>query len=533
MSARFLPWLLALALITIGFSQLDQYNVTWDEALGDFFFGQRYLSFFTTFDARYLDFASDPYPEGTTPDLRRSYFRMRPWEYWPVANTLAAATSRVVAAAGLADPFDGFHALNLILGALLVVAMYRFVERASSPLAAAAAVSLLVLMPRLVADLMANIKDFPEMVFFSLALLQFFRAYEGASAGGIVASGAIWGLALGTKANALFLPFIVIVHVIARGTEPWEGKERRLGLALFGAAVTGVLLMFAAWPWLWADPIARLRDNFTYLAYRSGHRPASAALIGPWTALAFTTPPLTLLLFAIALPLFLRRAIRREPAAVLLIAWTAVVAARVSLVAINFDGVRHFLEIFPPLAMMSGIACAELASGVTSRRAARAALVAVPVVASAVATLRVHPFESTYWNAFTGGLAGAQRRHLPQSSDYWAASYRLGLRWINENAPRGALLVVPIAGHAVDLVAPLRLRSDIRYVHYPRGGGPAAAAVRMQQMQKLARRHPVYVMFVPRRDWATELDTDCMRRLRPVREWSSGGAPVLLIYRYE
>ena len=92
------PWLLPLVAVAllclVGFGALDRYGVTWDEALGDFFFGQRYLSYFTSFDPIYLDFAADPYPTDRLPDLRASPFRNRPWEYYPVANTLAAATSR-------------------------------------------------------------------------------------------------------------------------------------------------------------------------------------------------------------------------------------------------------------------------------------------------------------------------------------------------------------------------------------------------------------------------------------------------------
>ncbi|MEA2491721.1 MAG: hypothetical protein QOH21_3513, partial [Acidobacteriota bacterium] len=78
---RSVPWLLAALLIAGGLGEIDQYNITWDEASGDYFFGERYLSFFTTFDARYLDFRADPYPPGHVPDLSRSMRRLIPWEY--------------------------------------------------------------------------------------------------------------------------------------------------------------------------------------------------------------------------------------------------------------------------------------------------------------------------------------------------------------------------------------------------------------------------------------------------------------------
>ena len=40
-------------------------------------------------------------------------------------------------------------------------------------------------------------------------------------------------------------------------------------------------------------------------------------------------------------------------------------------------------------------------------------------------------------------------------------SYRVGLRWLNDNAPGDALLAVPVIEHAVRLVASERLRADV------------------------------------------------------------------------
>ncbi len=105
------------ALWVCGFPALRQYNVTWDEALGDLFFGERYFSYFTSFDAKYLDFQTDAYPPERQPSLFASPFKIRPWEYYPVANLLAGGTSELLARQlHLLDVYDGFHALNLLLG---------------------------------------------------------------------------------------------------------------------------------------------------------------------------------------------------------------------------------------------------------------------------------------------------------------------------------------------------------------------------------------------------------------------------------
>lgn len=528
---RAVPLLLAVLLLAFGFAELDQYGVTWDEALGDLFFGDRYASYFTTFDEKFLDFSRDPYPSGHVPNLFVAEFRTRPWEHYPVASTLGSVTSRIFFGwFGVLDPFDGFHAVNLILGAILLVVLYRFIERHSTTQAAIVSTLLLFLMPRVVADLMANPKDIPEMVFFSLTLIAFFTAYERGSALGIAASGLVWGLALGTKANAMFLPFVIVAFLFVRGLpETWRDRKARLFGALAAAALLAFALLVASWPWLWEAPIERFLMNLKYIALRS----KSPTTVHGWlSAVILTTPPAVLVLILAAIPGVIRRAKAREPFTLMLLCWIGVIVARLSIPgAVNFDGVRHFLELFPPLAALAGIAAVEWTQRLTfAPRSLRVALLALPIVTTAWATIAVHPFETVYWNTFAGGYSGARARHIAQASDYWAASYRHGLRWMNEHAPKDSILVVPIAGHTVAMVAPLRLRPDIR-LFVPRRRSLEDALQWGPRLAPIARRRPVYLMFVPRDEWRTPLDVDAERRLIPAAAWHRDDAPVLLIYR--
>lgn len=506
------PYLLAAGVLVAGFIGIHDTNVTWDEAVGDLFFGQRYVSFFTTFDPRYLDFRADPYPAGYQPDLRASFLRVRPWEHYPVASTLATATSHLFG--GVLDPFDGYHAFNVILAALFLVLFYRFVEDGEDWLIALTATLLLFLAPRIAADTLANVKDYAEMVFFSASLIVLWRAVERESRALLVASGILAGLALGTKANALFLPPIAIAYVFLRG-------RRRLYL-LGWLAVMGVVF-FASWPYLWSHPIDALARNARYLLFRQVDIRAGD-VAGPFSMIAFTTPPAFLLAFVVGLVPLARKLRGREPFALLLACWIAVVAGRLLLPAsVNFDGVRHFLELFPPMAVT-----AALGVGMFGRwRQIAAAAVVVPTI---VALALVHPFESAYFNVFIGGLDGAMSRDIPQAGDYWAASYRIGLRALNRNAPRGTLLAVPIAEHTVRMVAPYRLRSDIQLVHLTNPWSPRIDANALAALRRAAAERPVYVMFVFRREWANELVYECLRERKPVALWTLDGAPVLAIF---
>jgi len=534
------PAVMILALCLWAFPALDQYNVTWDEALGDFFFGERYLSFFTSGDGVYLDFLNNPYPPERSPDLSRAYFKIRPWEYYPVANVLAAATSTVLSRwLGWLDPFDGFHAVNILLGALLIWVFYRFLHERYGAVTATVAVGLLMTAPRVVCHMMANIKDFPLMVFYTLTVVAFFRAYEAGSVRGLLGSGAVLGLTLGTKANALFLPGIPLVLLLVGGIpQRWRKRRRMLVVALVAAGGLGIAVMFALWPYLWPDPVGRAVEHLRYIGLRKEYsRPESAAPV--LQAIALTTPVVFLALFAIGLGLCLRRAWRRERLAILLLAWIVVPLGRFLLPqAVNFDGVRHFLEIFPPMAAVAGLGAAWLGGravrlvATPSPRAVKAAMVVLLLLPGSWAVLRTHPFQIAYWNGFAGGFAGAYSRGLPQASDYWGMSYRLGMRWINDNAPPDALLAVPVVEHAVRLVAPERLRPDILLLPVTTPFSPRIAPDRLRRTRELARERPLYVMFVERRDWMNELMIDCLRYLEPEMEWQLEGAPVLRIYRY-
>jgi Dolichyl-phosphate-mannose-protein mannosyltransferase len=524
MTKRIIPYVLAAMALIAGVASLHQYNVTWDEALGDLFFGQRYFSFFTSLDRRYLDFRADPYPPNFRPDLSSSPFRLRPWEHYPVASTLATATSRLLAP--LLDPFDGYHAFNLLIGAAFLILFYRFMESEWGALAATTSALLLFLAPRIAGDAMANVKDFSEMIFFSATAILFYFAVERRSVALLLFSGVIWGFALGTKANALFLPPILLLYCVGAGFSRHR-PARALIVALLAWGAIGAVVFFVSWPYLWQAPGLTLRSNLIYLlARKSGTRPESMA--GPFPMILFTTPlPLLFAFVAGVVPLFRKI---RHPQAMLLISWIGVVCARLLLpAAVNFDGVRHFLELFPAMAAVGGIGVAWATTRL--RPALRAAIAAVILVSMVVSLVRIHPFQTAYWNVFAGGLSGAMARQIPQAGDYWAASYRIGLRWLDEHAEHDALLAVPIAEHAVRIVAPYRLRPDIRLVHITNAWSPRVDPRLLAMLHQVSTQKPVYVMFVLRRDWSNALMIESLAHFQPLAVWRVDGAPVLVIFR--
>lgn len=549
------PVLLFLVLGSFAVPALDRYNATWDEALGDYFFGERYLSFFTSFDPVYLDFDRDPYPSDREPNLFVSPLRTRPWEYYPVANLLAAGTSEVLSRRlGLLDPFDGYHAVNLLFVAALIGGLYPFLRKRLGALTAVLGLGLLLTLPRVFAHLMANIKDFPLMALYTLTVIAFHTAYERGSVPGILGAGALWGLALGTKANALFLPGIpLLLILVAELPDPWRGRCRRLWAVSGAACVLGAVVMIGVWPYLWADPLGRLLEHYEYIRHRGSYTTADP--ISPLRAVLQTTPLVFLALVVVGFLVVWPRLRRRDRTAWLAVLWIVVSLSRyLHPDAVNFDGVRHFLELFPPLAILAAWGATWLirwlATQVEDRVGERQvvepkravaprwgrlqALLAGAVLLPGVWTLLgTHPFQVCYWNALAGGYGGAYEQGLPQASDYWGMSYRLGIDWLNDNAPPGSHLAVPVIEHAVRLVAPQRLRDDLELLALTTPFAPTIEPGRLAQTRALAAEAPVYVMFVDRRSWRNELMVDCLAHLEPQVVWTLDGAPVLFLYRYD
>src|SRR5207253_4687184 len=168
--------------------------------------------------------------------------------------------------------------------------------------------------PRIAADALGNVKDYAEMVFFAAALIFLWRAIERESGPMLIVSAVIAGLALGAKANALFLPPIAIVYVLLRG-------RRRMWI--LGWLAVMAIVFFASWPYLWSHPIDALVRNARYVLFRGTdvHVTVSA---NPFAMIAFTTPPAFLVAFALGLLPLARNVRARDPFALLLPCWIAV-----------------------------------------------------------------------------------------------------------------------------------------------------------------------------------------------------------------
>jgi hypothetical protein len=85
-----------------------------------------------------------------------------------------------------------------------------------------------------------------------------------------------------------------------------------------------------------------------------------------------------------------------------------------------YDGFRHFLFIAPPLFVLAGIAL-DAAFDWLKNTWVQAALVLALLLLGIIPSVRLHPYQYTYYNQFVGGTGEAAQRF---ETDYWLTCYK-------------------------------------------------------------------------------------------------------------
>ncbi len=522
-----------IAFVIMGALTLPKYGLTWDEGLGNLFFGERYFHFFTSFDPAYLDFDNEDLAIHQRPlNLYKSPFQGRPHEFPPLADTLSAMTMEIFAyRLGWLDPIDAFHLTKILLCGLLLLVLFRFAAPRLGTSAAFLAILILGTYPRFWGDMHFNPKDIPETVFFAFTVIAFYIWYEKPSWQRAVAVGILFGASLSIKANALFLPFVAIMGVWPwrLTSRPWSQLAEHLKKSFGHYALmlgAGLAIHLGTWPYLYADPLRRLKAYYVYIISQGERQGRATWNWDPLIQTVTTMPEVVVALLLVGLGFAIWRSRTKSPILRLLVVWFALPIFRISLPGmVNFDGIRHFEEFVPAASLLAGYGGASLVDLVAKGRFCKKRLFAVGLLLLMVCNigsiiLRYHPYEHCYYNSLVGGLSGAQSKYrLPDATEYWASSYRQGMRWLNVHASLDSALYVPIADWVVRLTAPIWLRKDIKVI-------PETSVKSM-----LVAGRTVYVMFITRTNWYNQLATYCSQRLRPVHQIIVDGAPILQIYR--
>lgn len=328
---------------------------------------------------------------------------------------------------------------------------------------AAGLLSLLLLLatPRYTGHAFANPKDLPFAVCMLLALLATCRLLPQLprpTAARVLAAGVAIGAAMGVRIGG-----ILALAILALGLGGWLlARAGRDGLraaasdlprvlavgTAAGAVAWGVMLL--AWPWAQADPLTRPFQAIAYFRDIVAAQQVDFPVFfeGRFYRLSQVPRYYTLSWLLISLPEFTLAAAWAAPA--LRAAWRrgfawpdarglgiglafASVALALATTAdpgvIQYDGMRHFLFVLPPLMVLLAVGIVAGVSRCTPRwRAAGLALLASLWAITVGDMLGLHPYEYTYFNrTLAGGLPRAARSY---ETDYLGLSYREAVRWV-------------------------------------------------------------------------------------------------------
>jgi hypothetical protein len=261
-------------------------------------------------------------------------------------------------------------------------------------------------------------------------------------------------------------------------------------LLLYGSVA--ILAMFAAWPFLWQDPVTNfvnvfrlMSDNPTTLSvlfggevYRAGELPRRYM---PFMLAATLTEPVWVLFFiGVAFGYFrLIRQFRSLAAAfrdvdssngwsslrsnldlstignhlaslTLVLLWFVILLAYVLLRRpAMYDGLRHFLFLLPPIFIFTGFAFELFFDQITSFWL-RAGLMLILLLPGMIGALQLHPYEYTYYNSFVGGTSGVFRRY---ETDYWLTCYKEAVQTLESTMKTSANLYVHREAYIADYYA--------------------------------------------------------------------------------
>jgi hypothetical protein len=422
---------LALAALLVLFTFTD-YGVTWDEDVHNWY-GILALNY-------YLSLFAD----------QRALHWLNLYNYGAAFDMMAAALNRF----SPLGVYETRHLLNGFIGILGLAGCWKLGRALGGPRAGFFALIFLLLTPNYYGQMFNNPKDIPFAVggvWATYYMVRILPALPRPKLRLLVKMGLAIGLALGVRAGGLlFLCYLGLLLVLSAG---WQAAMARRLSVVFAAgwtslwrvllpvAAIGFAVMLVFWPWGQHDPIGNpLRalaffshETFPFNTLFDGRFVPASDL--PWeylpTYILLALPELVLVLL-IAAPVLVAIGLtrpgfgwRRE--AVLgffLLAFTIVfpVVYAIAIKAVLFDGMRHFIFVLPSIAVAAGLTmdrAARLLSEVPYRQAIYAAL-GLYGVAHVATMVLLHPDQYVYYNAFVGGVDGAQRKF---KIDYWANSY--------------------------------------------------------------------------------------------------------------
>jgi len=349
--------------------------------------------------------------------------------------------------------FETRRLLGAMVGVIGLAVTWRLGRRIGGPLAGLASLLLLALCPIFYGHMFMNPKDAPfavAMIILMLGLVRLAEEYPQPSPRTILIVGIGAGLSIGCRIlGGLALVYAVIgfipLFLEELRTEGVREAARRFAhvvYVLLPGLVFGYLVMGLIWPWSIMEP-GNPFEALTYFSHffeKPWKEMFDGAIVSvpdmPWsylpTLFALQLPEVMLVLMGGAVVSTFAMLPRREVPArrktiLLMLTLAATLPLAIAMVKrpALYNGIRHFVFVIPPMAVLGGVAFAwtmeRLRANHRTWQPVVLATFCFGLALSLAEMIRLHPYQYTHFNHIAGTVRGADDRFM---LDYWGLALK-------------------------------------------------------------------------------------------------------------
>ncbi|WP_375307846.1 glycosyltransferase family 39 protein [Bradyrhizobium sp. A11] len=349
--------------------------------------------------------------------------------------------------------FETRRLVGAIVGVIGLAVTWRLGRRIGGPLAGLAALLLLALCPIFYGHMFMNPKDAPfavAMIILMLGLVRLAEEYPQPSPRTILIVGLGAGLAIGCRVlGGLALVYAVLGFIPlfleelrSQGLRESARRFAHVVYVLLPGLAFGYLLMGLLWPWSIMEPGNPFQalTYFSHFFEKPWKEMFDGAIVSvpdmPWsylpTLFALQLPEVMLVLMAGAVfGTFAMLARDKVPARrktiMLMLTLAATLPLAIAMVKrpALYNGIRHFVFVIPPMAVLGGVAFARAMERLRANHRTWQPVVlatfcfglALPLAEM----IRLHPYQYTHFNHIAGTVRGADSRFM---LDYWGLALK-------------------------------------------------------------------------------------------------------------
>lgn len=350
--------------------------------------------------------------------------------------------------------FETRRLLGAIVGVIGLAVTWRLARRVGGAAAGLAALLLLALCPTFYGHMFMNPKDAPfavSMALLMLGLVRLVQEYPRPQANTVLILGLGAGLSIGCRilggltliyAVAGFIP-LLINEVRTHGGREAAHRFMHVVYVLLPGLVLAYLVMGLIWPWSileFKNPLNAV-TYFSHFFEKPWKEMFDGALVSvpdmPWsylpTLFALQLPEVLIVLAVIgaggAILSLPRSRVTPQTKAILLMLTLAatlpLVIAMVKRPAL-YNGIRHFIFVIPPMAVLGGVAFGWISDRVKKNygpapHMAVVGLFGLALLLPMTEMIRLHPYQYTHFNHIAGTVREADDRFM---LDYWGLAFK-------------------------------------------------------------------------------------------------------------